>query len=42
MLPNSSQLPLGGPYKPFRAVWNEIPGLCGMDANDLLWMNRVC
>ena len=42
MLLNSSQNPLGRSHKPFTMVWNDILGLYWMDANDLLWMNRVC
>jgi len=42
MLLNSSQHPLGRPHKPFTMVWSDIPGLYGMDANNLLRMERVC
>ena len=42
MLLNLTQHPSGCPYESFTVVWNNIPELCGMDADDLLWMNCVC
>ena len=39
---NPTQHPSGYPYGSFTVVWNDIPWLCGMDADDLLWMNYVC
>ena len=42
MLPNPAHHPSSYPYDPFMGVWNDISRLFGMDADDLLWMSRVC
>jgi len=42
MLLNPTQRPPVHPYEPFTMVWNDVSRLCGMDADDLPWMNFVC